>query len=413
MDRVKLKPWQQVTLLWLAWALILNGCQAFLARRLAFVRPDPVLDWTAQFTSQDFLDSLPAQGGFWKLYSNPHVAWDSNYYLSIAAAGYDDPHMPTVQVRSGENLSRSYAFPPLYPLLVRLAAAPIGVVLPPQPALLWAGVLVSLLGALAGAIALAEMAGMFAGDGLRAAFYLLIFPTAFFLSQVYTEGLFVGLAFGCLALVARRHWLGAALLATAACFTRTAGVGLIITMAAVMAQDAWRSWRSGERRLQPLLLPLAWLLLPLVALALWQISPLGQRFFAVQESYFNRSTLALSESWMNWSQAARGWISGALPPARQAYFSLEFCSVILALIASLATLRRYPAAALYSLFVLITAVTSGYPQSMVRYMLTVPAIYLWLATLGRRPVFDRAWTLASILLMGALLALFTFDMWVG
>ena len=33
-------------------------------------------------------------------------------------------------------------------------------------------------------------------DGaMRAAFYLLIFPTGFFLVQVYTEGLFVGLAF--------------------------------------------------------------------------------------------------------------------------------------------------------------------------------------------------------------------------
>jgi Gpi18-like mannosyltransferase len=241
MDRIKLKPWQQVTLLWLAWALILNGFQAFLTRRLAFARPDSVLDWTAQFTSQDFLNSLPAQGGFWKLYTNPHIAWDSNYYLSIAAAGYDDPHMPTVQVSSGENLSRSYAFLPLYPLLVRLAAAPLGAVLPPQPALLWAGVLVSLLGTLIGAVALAEMAGTFEGDGLRAAFYLLVFPSAFFLSQVYTEGLFVGLAFGCLALVARRQWMGAALLATAACFTRT-GVGLILTMAADEAGD-----RSAQR----------------------------------------------------------------------------------------------------------------------------------------------------------------------
>jgi hypothetical protein len=116
---------------------------------------------------------------------------------------------------------------------------------------------------------------------------------------------------------------------------------------------------------------------------------------------------------MNWSHAARDWISGALPPTREVYFSLEFGSVFLALIASLATLRRHPEAALFSLFVLFTSVTSGYPQSMVRYMLTAPAIYLWLATLGRRPVFDRGWTLASILLMGALLALFTFDMWVG
>ncbi len=42
-------------------------------------------------------------------------------------------------------------------------------------------------------------------DGaLRAVFYLIVFPTGFFLIQVYTEGLFVGLAFGCLAMLKRQ-----------------------------------------------------------------------------------------------------------------------------------------------------------------------------------------------------------------
>jgi hypothetical protein len=50
---------------------------------------------------------------------------------------------------------------------------------------------------------------------------------------------------------------------------------------------------------------------------------------------------------------------------------------------------------------------------MVRYVLVVPALFIFLARLGKRPAFDRAWILASALLLGLLATLFTFDLWVG
>ncbi len=58
-----------------------------------------------------------------------------------------------------------------------------------------AGVIVSALGALLAMLALYDLTSDSLGDegAMRAAFYLLIFPTGFFLVQVYTEGLFVGL----------------------------------------------------------------------------------------------------------------------------------------------------------------------------------------------------------------------------
>ena len=80
-----------------------------------------------------------------------------------------------------------------------------------------AGVIVSALGALGAMWALYDMTKDLLGEdgGLRAAFYLIIFPTGFFLVQVYTEGLFVGLAFGCLAMIKRKWWIPAALLGAA------------------------------------------------------------------------------------------------------------------------------------------------------------------------------------------------------
>jgi len=93
-----------------------------------------------------------------------------------------------------------------------------------------AGVIVSLLGTLAAMLSLYELAEPELGHegGLRAVFYLLIFPSGLFLAQVYTEGLFIGLAFTSLALLRKGHYKWAALLAVLATFTRAAGVVLVI-----------------------------------------------------------------------------------------------------------------------------------------------------------------------------------------
>lgn len=45
-------------------------------------------------------------------------------------------------------------------------------------------------------------------------------------------------------------------------------------------------------------------------------------------------------------------------------------------------------------------------------MLAVPATFLTLAWFGRRVIFDRAWVMASTLLMGMPAMLFTFGFWV-
>jgi hypothetical protein len=50
---------------------------------------------------------------------------------------------------------------------------------------------------------------------------------------------------------------------------------------------------------------------------------------------------------------------------------------------------------------------------MIRYVLVIPSIFIVLSRWGKRPAFDRAWTLASVLMLGVLTMLYTFDMWVA
>ena len=61
----------------------------------------------------------------------------------------------------------------------------------------------------------------------------------------------------------------------------------------------------------------------------------------------------------------------------------------------------------------ITPVFSGSPQSLIRYMLVLRPTFLCLGKLGNNRIFDRAWTIASLLLMGLLALLFSFDFWVA
>ena len=62
---------------------------------------------------------------------------------------------------------------------------------------------------------------------IRTAFYLLIFPTGFFLAQIYSEAFFLAASFGALAAMAERQPLVAAAFSVVAVLTRPVGVALV------------------------------------------------------------------------------------------------------------------------------------------------------------------------------------------
>jgi hypothetical protein len=132
----------------------------------------------------------------------------------------------------------------------------------------------------------------------------------------------------------------------------------------------------------------------------------------LQEFYFGRGLMSMGRSIENWLEAfdyARYGGGGA----SQIYFAIEVGALVLALIASLWLIRRDLAVSLFSIAVVLLSGFSGFPQSMARYMLIVPALYIFLAQLGKNRIFDRAWTLFSVLLLGMEASLFAVDMWVG
>ena len=435
-----MKPIQKIFLIWLAWAVILIGYQTLVFARFQPNRPDKALSWTEYETNAD---SNKGKIYLTEPFLNTQVAWDSEYYLSIATVGYDDPAVGGIKPNfTWENqatctpgkppqcYSRSYAFFPFYPYVSRAVALPLRALpLTPIAASTLASVLVSLLGALGAMWALYELTKdeLEETGALRAAFYLLIFPSAFFLAQVYTEGLFVGLAFASLAFLKRRQWLLAGLLAACATWTRAAGALLFVPLIATWALDLYRLFvykqmkKNAELKTENdethkpkpswhILVNLLCAFGPVIAYLIWNAT-LGGAFHKVEDIYFSRGFLLWGQSMDAWGAAYKSFISSNLQA--RTYYTVEFVSIIIAILACALTIKRYPLIAVYGLLVIVFSFFSGAAQGMHRYVLAVPSIFILLARWGKNPVFDRSWTIISVLTMGLMATLFTFDFWAG
>jgi hypothetical protein len=120
----------------------------------------------------------------------------------------------------------------------------------------------------------------------------------------------------------------------------------------------------------------------------------------------------LHETLLAWRDATTLVVDGPSSQSR-AYYAIEFAAIFLGVWSSLAMLRRYPGIALFSFAALLMGSVSGAPEGQIRYALGWPALFLFLATAGRNPVFDRSWSILSLLMLGLLASLFAADMWVG
>jgi len=159
--------------------------------------------------------------------------WDSGFYLDIAGEGYS---------YSATGLS-NLAFFPLYPLLLRIFS--LGTKNPELLTVL--GIVISNAAALTAFILLYRLVLLDEKRdiGRRTIWLLAFFPTSFFLSVVYTEGLFLMLTVAAFYAARRHRWLAAGLLGTLSAVTRTVGVFLIAPL-------AYEWWVQKPRRWQAL-----------------------------------------------------------------------------------------------------------------------------------------------------------------
>jgi len=155
--------------------------------------------------------------------------WDAPHYLDLARDGYV----------SGGVQARWIVFYPLYPWLVRASA----VVLRDE---LVSAFFVSAVASVAAGLLLYRLARLDEAEAVARAsvFFLLTFPTAYFLHIGYTESLFLALALGAFAGARGGRWWVAGLLGAAAGMTRVNGLLLVPALAC----EAFEQHRAGGWR---------------------------------------------------------------------------------------------------------------------------------------------------------------------
>ncbi len=164
--------------------------------------------------------------------------WDGGWYLSIVRSGYPS----FVPAGLGISAQSSIAFFPGYPLLIRALSAPFG--LPP----VFVGCAISIVAGLAATVGLWQLAVRLSDEGAadRSVVLFAFFPSAFVLSMVYADALFVALSVWCLVALVDRRWLAAGAAAAAAGLVRPTAVALCVACAwgAVVAIRNGGSWRA-------------------------------------------------------------------------------------------------------------------------------------------------------------------------
>jgi hypothetical protein len=412
---------RNIFLIWLAWATIMIAFQQWIGMRVDLKRPDKVLQWTETETTSRSQNDKPY---LMEPFLNQHVSWDSEYYLSIALAGYNDPIARAIPSDFGwepmrnrycdltieeDCVALSHAFFPLYSWITKIFVFPLNVFgLSSIATATLAAVFVSLLGALCGMVSLYAMSKKSLGEegAVRCAFYFLIFPSGFFLAQVYTEGVFIGITFASLAFLTYRKWGWAAIFAALAVWARPGGALLVIPLGVI-----WFIERTWEKPNRQRLIHSGAVFAPVLSYIVWTITPLAEKFFQVESLYFGRHLLAVESSMAAWGTAFQSLLQNN--SQTKFYYALEFSAVILAITACILLYQERPEIALFGLAMTIFTFTSGSAQGMIRYVLVVPAIFWVLARWGKNQAFDRSWTLLSILLMGVEVMLFSFDFWVA
>jgi Gpi18-like mannosyltransferase len=169
--------------------------------------------------------------------------WDGMWYRALAATGY--PHHPYhFQTTLGFLPGYSLLMWPLGHLIMLLGLVPPSSTL---TAMSIAGIIISGIGGLVAAILIQKLAEGWWGESAsrRAVILFCLFPGSVVFSMVYSEGVMLPLAIGCILALQRRRWLLGGILAGLATTTEPDAFVLIpVCIAAALLELRRYGWRD-------------------------------------------------------------------------------------------------------------------------------------------------------------------------
>lgn len=152
-----------------------------------------------------------------KLWMDIWGVWDTGWYLGIAANGYSATAIAILGNQA------NYNFFPLYPLFMRL----LGYVTRDN---YLSGIIISNVALLVSCVFLYKLVELDEDrdTALRSVKFLFLFPTAYILSGVFTESLFLALALACFYYARKGNWFLVGMLGFCLSLTRAVGVLIIL-----------------------------------------------------------------------------------------------------------------------------------------------------------------------------------------
>jgi Gpi18-like mannosyltransferase len=316
--------------------------------------------------------------------------WDTVHYINIAEHGY-----------RGAGTSRDLlAFLPGYPWAVRAFSVLIH-------DYLISGLFVSAVATVAAALLLYRLAVLDLSPALarRAAWFLLIFPTSYFLHFAYPESLFLALVLASILAARRELWLHCGILGALAGLTRINGLVLVPVLACEVVEQYRKARRFNWR--------FFWAVGPAAGFGVYLFANLAATgdaltFLAVQRDHWYKH---LTVPWTGIRETVNSmrW----RPPAEaQMVGTQELVFIVLGLACTIycwVKLRRAYAIWMAGNWFLFTCTSFIY--SVPRYTLTMFPIFMVFALVGRNKLWSAIVTLWSVLFLSLFTGLFVRGQW--
>jgi hypothetical protein len=316
--------------------------------------------------------------------------WDTVHYLNIAEHGYG---------ATGPGRER-LAFLPAYPWAIRAFSLVV-------PDYLISALLVSALSSVIAAVLLYRLANLDLSPDTarRSVWFLLIFPTSYFLHLAYAESLFVALVLGCILAARNQRWVDCAITGALAGFARLNGLVLIPVLACEVAEQYSRSRRFDWR-----FLSVASPALGFVGYLLINQGASGDpfTFLAVQREHWYKH---LSVPWTGIAETMKA-IRWRGPMESQMVGTQEFVFILLGLACTIlcwAKLRR--SYAIWMTFNWLLFTCTSFIYSVPRYTLTMFPVFMLFALAARGRVWGAAITVWSLLFLSLFTSLFVRGYW--
>jgi hypothetical protein len=315
--------------------------------------------------------------------------WDAAHYQTLAVHGY--------QSAGDERFLLVYF--PLYPWLIRIVTWIDG-----RPYV--GAFLISTFASIAAALLLDKLATL---DEEKTqhwpVWFLLIFPTSYFLHIGYTESLFLALTLGAFVAARRRQWPVAGAVGFLAALTRLNGLLLL----PVLALDAWNDYRQTRRwrwnwlwLLQIPIAPLLYLLLN------YRLTGSPWTFLTFQKVHWFRS---LTWPWIGINESIKTYLSRT-PEDAQIIGGQELFFAFLGLVCIFWCWRKLrPSYTLWMAGNWLLITSTPFLLSVPRYTLTMFPIYFLFARAARMFVWRLVLTTWSVLFLALFAVTFVRGHW--